>query len=239
MKEHISTRHRRQGQPLNRIDHGAQRSSIRLLIVESQRLFRQSLRLLLEQERDIGSVMEAPDGREASRLAMEHKPDIILLDVDMPDLDVDSVAKYIKQHLAHTRVLLLVRYDEDMRIIAAMQAGAFGYVLKDIDRMDFLRIVRATARGERVLSPSMPGSVAHTVPGAMGHTREHHTTLLLTLTDREREILGCAASGRSNKEIADLVCLSIDTVKTHLHHIYQKLSVGGRVEAVLTYLHAQ
>lgn len=239
MKAPITARNRRRGHPLDRVDRGTPRKSIRLLIVEAQRLFRQSLRLLLEQERDIVSVMEAPDGREASRLAMEHKPDIILLDVDMPDLDVESVAKYIKQHLAHTRVLLLARYEEDVRIIAAMQAGAFGYVLKDTDQTDFLRIVRATARGERVLSPSVPDSFAHTVPGTMGHTRECTSTLLLTLTDREREILGCAASGRSNKEIADQVCLSIDTVKTHLHHIYQKLSVGGRVEAVLTYLHAQ
>lgn len=223
----------------HRIDRGMQHKPIRLLIVEAQRLFRQSLRVLLERERDIAAVVEAPDGREAYRLAMEHKPSIVLLDVDMPDLDVESVTARINQHLPTTRVLLLARYDEDARIIAAMQAGAFGYILKDIDRTDFLRIIRATSRGEHVLSPAMPEHFARTVPGAVSQTHEGNNPLLSSLTDRERDILTCAAAGRSNKEIADQLCVSVDTVKTHLHHIYQKLSVDGRVEAIITYLRAQ
>ncbi|UVT15063.1 MAG: response regulator transcription factor [Nitrospira sp.] len=239
MKGGIHTSAQRRGSAGYRRKHGAQPTSIRLLIVEAQRLFRQSLRLLLERERDVASVVEAPDGREAYRLAVEHKPDIVLLDVDMPDLDVESIAKLIQQHLPDTRVLLLARYDEDTRIVTAMQAGAFGYVLKDTDQTDFLRIIRATVRGEHILSPVMPDSFARTVPGAVGQAREHHTPVLMNLTDREQEILGCAASGRSNKEIADQLCVSVDTVKTHLHHIYQKLSVNGRVEAILTYLQAQ
>ena len=145
----------------------------------------------------------------------------------------------IHQHLPHTRVLLLARYDEDTRIVAAMQAGAFGYILKDTDRMDFLRIIRATARGEQVLVPVMSGHVATMVPGAVRQPHKDNTLLLSNLTERERDILGCAAAGRSNKEIADQLCVSVDTVKTHLHHIYQKLSVNGRVEAILTYLRAQ
>jgi DNA-binding NarL/FixJ family response regulator len=136
-------------------------------------------------------------------------------------------------------VLLLARYDEDTRIVAAMQAGAFGYILKDIDHTDFLRIIRATRRGEHVLSPVMPDRFVHNVPGALRQTRDEDNTLLSGLTEREREILACAAAGRSNKEIADHLCVSVDTVKTHLHHIYQKLSVDGRVEAVITYLRAQ
>lgn len=239
MKGGIVTSNRRQGNTADRSDRGANRGSIRLQIVEAQRLFRQSLRLLLEQERDVTAVVEATDGREAYRLAMEHKPDIVLLDVDMPDLNVESVTKLIHQHLPKTRVLLLARYEEDTRIVAAIQAGAFGYILKDIDRTDFLRIIRATARGEHVLSPAMPEPVARTVPGAVRQTHEENTTRLSGLTDREREILACAAAGRSNKEIADKLCVSADTVKTHLHHIYQKLSVDGRVEAILTYLRAQ
>ncbi|MDF0676889.1 MAG: response regulator transcription factor [Nitrospira sp.] len=223
----------------HRIDRGIQPKSIRLLIVEAQRLFRQSLRILLEQERDIAAVVEATDGREAHRLALEHKPDIVLLDVDMPDLDVESVTKLIHQHLPDTSVLLLARYDEDTRIVTAMRAGAFGYILKDTDQTDFLRIIRATARGEQVLSPIIPDHLVRTVPGAVRHPQEEHTIQFSGLTDREREILACAAAGRSNKEIADQLCVSVDTVKTHLHHIYQKLSVGGRVEAILTYLRAR
>lgn len=223
----------------HRIDRGMQHKPIRLLIVETQRLFRQSLRVLLEREQDIAAVMEATDGREAYRLAMEHKPSIVLLDVDMPDLDVESVTSRINQHLPTTRVLLLARYDEDARIIAAMQAGAFGYILKDTDQTDFLRIIRTTARGEHILAPVMPEHFVRTVPGAVRQTHENNNLLLSGLTDREREILTCAAAGRSNKEIADQLYVSVDTVKTHLHHIYQKLSVDGRVEAILTYLHAQ
>jgi DNA-binding NarL/FixJ family response regulator len=239
MKEEIVTSNHRQGHLPNQITRGANRGAIRVLIVEAQRLFRQSLRLLLEQERDVTAVIEATDGREAYRLAIEHNPNIVLLDVDMPNLDVESITKLVHQHILDTRVLLLARYDEDARIVTALQAGAFGYVLKDTDQTDFLRIIRATARGEHVLAPAMPEYVTHTVPGAVRHTRESNTTLLCNLTDREREILTCAAAGRSNKEIADQLCVSVETVKTHLHHIYQKLSVGGRVEAILTYLRAQ
>jgi DNA-binding NarL/FixJ family response regulator len=238
MKRDLPAPHRNPRKTAPRIDAGIRSGSIRLLIVEAQRLFRQSLRVLLERERDVVAVTEATDGREAYRLALEHKPDIVLLDVDMPDLDVESVVKLIHQHLPATRVLLLARYDEDARIVAAMRAGAFGYILKDTDQTDFLRILRATASGEHILSPVMPEHSARTVPGTLQQTHEEHNTRLSSLTDREREILMCAAAGRSNKEIADQLCVSVDTVKTHLHQIYQKLSVDGRVEAILTYLKA-
>lgn len=227
------------GNVAHRINHGIHARPIRLLIVEAQRLFRQSLRLLLEREQDVASVLEATDGHEAYQLAMEHKPDIVLLDVDLPNFDSESLIKLIHQHVPDTRALLLARYDEDARIVSAMQAGAFGYILKDIDQTDFLRIIRAAAHGEHVLAPALPGHFVQTVPGAVRQHPEDRTTLLSDLTDREREILACAAAGRSNKEIADQLCVSVDTVKTHLHHIYQKLSVSGRVEAILTYLKSQ
>lgn len=239
MKEGSATSNRRQRHPPHRIHRGTNCGTIRVMIVEAQRLFRQSLRLLLEQKRDVTAVIEAADGREAYRLAIEHKPDIALLDVDMLDLDVESVTKLIRQHIPDTRILLLARYDEDTRIVASMQAGALGCVLKDTDQTDFLHIITATAQGEHILSPLIPAGFVHNVPSTVRPTHENHTALLLSLTEREREILVCAAAGRSNKEIAEQLCVSIDTVKTHLHHIYQKLSVDGRVEAILTYLRAQ
>lgn len=234
----VQTSNRRLKSAAYRSDDRAMQRSIRLLIVEAQRLFRQSLRLLLEREQDVTSVCEATDGHEAYQLAIEHKPDIVLLDVDLPNLDVESLIKLIHQHVPNTRVLLLARYDEDIRIVAAMQAGAFGYILKDTDQADFLRIIRATARGEHVLAPVIPDHFVRTVPGTVRQISEEHATLPSSLTDREREILACAAAGRSNKEVAEQLCVSVDTVKTHLHHIYQKLSVSGRVEAILTYLKA-
>jgi len=198
-------------------------------------LVRQGLRVLLEQEKDFAVVAEAADGHQAVELAVEHEPDLVLIDVDLPNLDGAAATKAIHARLPDTKILMLAVYEEDMRIVTAMQAGAFGYILKDIDQADFLRIIRAAYRGERVLS-LMPDLFAHRASPA-AHAEADVTALLANLTDREREILACAAAGRSNKEIADQLCVSIDTVKTHLHHIYRKLSVSGRVEAVLTYLH--
>jgi DNA-binding NarL/FixJ family response regulator len=220
-------------------DRGVQSRPLRLLIVEAQRLFRQSLRLLLEREPDIADVSEATDGREAYRLAQEHKPDIVLLDVDILDLDVESVTKLIHRHVPETKVLLLARYDEDTRIVASMQAGAFGYILKDTDQTDFLRIIRTAAQGKHLLSPKMSDRFVHNAPGSFRYPHEGDATRLSSLSDRERQILACAAAGQSNKEIADHLCVSVDTVKTHLHHIYQKLSVAGRVEAIIVFLRAQ
>ncbi len=213
--------------------------SITLLIAEDQRLFRQSLRLLLECESDLNVVAEAMDGREAFDLAMKHKPDLVLMDVDMPKLDGVTATKLIRACLPDTKVLMLSVHDEDTRIIAAVQAGAFGYILKDADHAEFLRIIRATHRGEHVLSPFMPDRFARSAVAAVEEARGAEKPFLSSLTEREREILSCAAAGRGNKEIADQLCVSIETVKTHLHHIYQKLSVNGRVEAVLAYLQAK
>jgi DNA-binding NarL/FixJ family response regulator len=213
--------------------------SIRLLIAESQRLFRQSLRILLERDRDLMVVAEAADGREAFDLAMKHKPDLVLMDIDMPNLDGVTATTLIRGCLPATNVLLLAVHDEDTRIVAAVRAGAFGYILTDVDHADLLHIIRAAYRGEHVQSPSMPDRFARQALAAVGQAQGDGHAILSGLTDREREILACAAAGWSNKEIADHLFLSIETVKTHLHHIYQKLSVDGRVEAVLFFLQAK
>ncbi len=210
-----------------------------MLLTEAQRLFRQSLHILLEREREIAAVIEASDVHEICRLAMEYTPDIVLLDVDMPNLDAALVTQLLHKHHPKTRVLLLARYDEDARIMAAMRVGAVGYILKDAEWVDFLRILSATANGQPALLPLTPDQVEHKVHSSLSHPPEGSAMRLSALSDRERQILACAAAGRSNKEIADQVCISIDTVKTHLHHIYQKLAVTGRVEAVIAFLHAQ
>lgn len=210
--------------------------SIRVLIAEDQRLLRQNFRMLLEHEKDFKVVAEAADGREAFDLALEHTPDLVLMDVDMPHLDGVTATRLIHGCLPDMKVLMLSDHDEDARIVAAVQAGALGYILKDAAPADFLRIIRATHRGEHVLLPFVPGRLARGTMDVVGQAWGDEKALLPNLTDREREILACAAAGRSNKEIADQLCVSIDTVKTHLHHIYQKLSVNGRVEAVLAYL---
>jgi DNA-binding NarL/FixJ family response regulator len=209
---------------------------VSLLIAEDQRLFRQSLRLLLEREPDLRVVGEAIDGREAFEQALKLKPDIILMDVDMPKLDGVTSTKLIRGCLPEVKILMLSVHDEDARIVAAVQAGASGYILKDADHTEFLRIIRLTHQGKHVFSPFMPDRFARGVVEAMDQTQEPDHQPLAQLTERERTILSCAAAGQGNKEIADRLCVSLDTVKTHLHHIYRKLHVTGRVEAILTYL---
>ncbi|MDF0645194.1 MAG: response regulator transcription factor [Nitrospira sp.] len=210
---------------------------VTLLIAEDQRLFRQSLRLLLERERDLRVVGEATDGREAFEQAMKLRPEMILMDVDMPRLDGVTATRLIRGCLPDTNVLMLSVHDEDARIVAAVQAGACGYILKDADHAEFLRIIRATHRGEHLHLPFMPDRFAHRAVSALQGSGTPPPGLV-HLTEREREILAHAASGQGNKEIADRLGLSLDTVKTHLHHIYQKLHVTGRVEAILSYLRA-
>jgi len=184
-------------------------------------------------------VGEATDGREAFDLAMKTKPDMILMDVDMPRLDGVTATRLIRSCLPDVKVLMLSVHDEDARIVAAVQAGACGYILKDADHAEFLRIIRATYRGKRVHSPFMPDGFARNVVSVMQEAGSGTAAAVALLTEREREILACAASGRGNKDIADQLCVSADTVKTHLHHIYRKLGVAGRVEAILTYLNSK
>lgn len=207
-----------------------------ILIAEDQRLFRQSLRMLLEHESDIAVVGEAMDGRQAFDLAVAHKPDIVLMDVDMPRLDGITATRLIRSCVPDCRVLMLSVHDDDARIVAAVRAGACGYILKDADHQEFLRIIRGTYQGTPVRSAYMPDGFAKKAMALAGQQGGADPGGLSLLTDREREILACAAAGRSNKEIADQLCVSLDTVKTHLHHAYQKLKVNGRVEAVLVYL---
>ena len=212
---------------------------IRLVIAEDQRLFRQSLRLLLDREADLSVVGEATDGREAFNLSMELKPDMVLMDVDMPKLDGVTATRLIQGCLPEIKVLMLSVHDDDNRIVAAVQAGASGYILKDADHQEFLRIIRGTYQGEQIASPFLPDRLARTAYHALAHANGEQGGGLAALTDREREILACASVGRGNKEIADQLCVSSDTVKTHLHHIYRKLNVTGRVEAILVYLNAK
>jgi len=212
---------------------------IRLVIAEDQRLFRQSLRCLLEREPDLVVVGEATDGREAFNLVMELKPHMVLMDVDMPKLDGVTATRLIQGCQPDVKVLMLSVHDDDNRIVAAVQAGASGYILKDADHAEFLRIIRGTYEGQVVTSPYLPDRLARNAYQSVMQASDQQAGGLAALTDREREILACAAGGRGNKEIADQLCVSSDTVKTHLHHIYRKLGVTGRVEAVLLYLTAK
>lgn len=209
---------------------------INILIAEDQRLFRESVKLLLERERDLRVVGEAMDGQEAYRAVKLNRPDVILMDVDMPKLDGVAATRLILKEAPDIKVLMLSVHDDDQRIASAIEAGASGYILKDADYAEFLRIIRGIYHNQDISSPFLADRLTHRGPeGLLAATHER----LAVLTDREMEILSCAAQGQDNKHIADRLCVSLETVKTHLHHIYHKLGVTGRVEAVLLYVNAQ
>lgn len=213
---------------------------IRILIADDQRLFRQSLKYLLEQEGDIKVVGDAADGQDACITALEIHPDIILMDVDMPKLDGINATRLIKEKEPQIKVLMLSVHDEDERIIAAIRNGAVGYILKDADHREFLRIIRGTFKGEDVISPFLanriPKVLSQIEDTIQQHEKEDISSRISLLTEREKETLKLLSDGKSNKEIADMMCVSMETIKSHLQMIYKKLGVKSRTEAAILFL---
>ena len=214
--------------------------TIRILIADDQRLFRQSLKYLLEQEREIIVVGEAADGQDAFTLSQKTNPDIILMDVDMPKLDGIDATRLIMERESNIKILMLSVYDDDERIIRAIRSGAVGYILKDADHKEFIRIIKATHKGENVISPFLANRIPKVLSQIEGHTVSNKTTepdsRFIHLTEKEKETLILLAEGKSNKEIADVMCVSIETIKSHLQAIYKKLGVKSRTEAAIYFL---
>jgi DNA-binding NarL/FixJ family response regulator len=193
---------------------------IRILLVDDQRLFRQSLRHLLEEDPEIEVVDDAADGQEAVVLATELIPDMILLDVELPGLSGPNAARLIHERLPQIKILMLSVHEEDDRIRESLSGGAIGYIIKDADHREFLRIIKRTMEEMPITSPFLVT------------TRPPTSPLIPNLTPREREILTHLSEAMSNKEIAHAMHLSPETVKSHLQRIYTKLGVGSRSEAI-------
>lgn len=214
--------------------------SIKILIADDQRLFRQSLKYLLEKEEEIRVVGEAADGQDAFTLALERHPDIVLMDVDMPKLDGISATRLILDVAPHIKVLMLSVHDEDERIISAIRNGAAGYILKDAEHREFIRIIKGTFRGEDMVSPFLANRIQRVPSMAESSSplpeKEHEHDKMELLTEQEGKILLHLAEGKSNKEIADMMCVSIETIKSHLQAIYKKLGVKSRTEAAIYFL---
>jgi DNA-binding NarL/FixJ family response regulator len=215
--------------------------SIRLIIADDQRLFRQSLRIVLEHESDLKVIGEASDGQEAYELAKALRPDVVLMDVEMPKLDGIAATKILVKALVGIKVLILSSYSDDDRVIQGIQAGAVGYIVKDATPEEFVKIIRATHEGLEIASPYLanlhPVVLARlqgSAEGAQTTTPLDHVTL--NLSPRERGIVDLLVLGRSNKEMADQLCLASDTIKAHLQHIFRKIGVSSRLEAVVFFL---
>ena len=218
--------------------------SIRLIIADDQRLFRQSLRIVLDHAAGIEVVGEAGDGQEAYEQAKALRPDVVLMDVEMPKLDGIAATRLLVKALVGIKILILSSYSEDDRVLQGVQAGAVGYVVKDSTPEEFVKIIRATYAGEEITSPYLAnlhpivlarlrGGSAITADRASLHVPE------LQLSARQREIVDLLVQGKSNKEMADQLRLSSDTVKAHLQHIFRKIGVASRLEAVVYFLTGQ
>jgi DNA-binding NarL/FixJ family response regulator len=199
---------------------------IRVLLVDDHLVVRAGIEGILNSQADIEVVGEASNGIEAVRLNQTLQPDVILMDLQMPEMDGLTAIRAIHEKANPPHILVLTTYDTDADIVQAIQAGATGYLLKDTPREDFFAAVRQVARGESVLTPVVASRL-------MAHMRAPAEE---QLSGRELEVLTLVSQGHSNKDIARQLHISTATVKTHLIHIYGKLGVSDRTAAVTTAL---
>jgi DNA-binding NarL/FixJ family response regulator len=200
---------------------------MRVFLADDHPLLRMALRLSLAQEQDIEVVGEASDGYSAVAQIQALTPDIALIDLEMPGLSGIRVIRILRKAIPEIKILMLSTYYREDYIREAMQAGADGYVLKRVGTDELIRIIRGLGTGEEVISPYLVnltlGYDPHQMPG--------EEDKLLPLTAREREVLKAIASGKSNKEISLALHVSLETVKSHIKNIYEKLSLRNRAEA--------
>lgn len=197
---------------------------IKILMADDHPVVRAGIRGMLETQPEFEVIAEAENGREAFEQIGKLKPDVVLMDLRMPEMDgVEAIGK-IKEKYPDTNILVLTTYDTDADIVRAVEAGATGYLLKDAPREELFRAVRGTAKGETVLAPVVAARL-------MGKVREHGEQ---ALSAREIDVLMLVARGASNQDVAEKLHVSTATVKSHLMQIYQKLGVSDRTAAVTT-----
>jgi DNA-binding NarL/FixJ family response regulator len=198
-----------------------------VLLVDDQRLIRAGLRMLLESTPDLTVIAEAADGVEAVRLAAEHNPDLILMDLRMPGMDGATATAHIMASNPTTKVLVLTTFDDDEHLYPALAAGASGYLVKDTDPDDLLSAIRRTNDGDLLFSPAL---LRRVVDRALTAAPEPANTAMATqLTPRERDVLALVGEGHGNQEIADHLHLGVTTVKKHIANLMDKTGSNNRV----------
>jgi len=205
--------------------------SIKVLLAEDHVVVREGIRELIQREEDMEIVGEAGDGEEAVQLAEQLEPDIILMDIAMPKLNGIKATQRIKGSHPSISVLVLTAYDNEEFIFALLEAGAAGYLLKNVGSRELLNAIRAVYDGESVLHPVIANKVFSRLQlGKRKHSEQERGELL---TDRELEVLRLGAQGLANKEIATGLFLGERTIQTHWRNIFNKLGVSSRTEAIM------
>ena len=204
---------------------------IRILLADDHTLIRRGLRLLIEQQPELSVVGEAEDGRQAVSQAAQLKPDVAVLDIGMPNLNGIEAAKQISDSDTKTSIVILSMYSDETYILRALKAGARGYLLKDSAEADLVRAIKSVAEGKSFFSPTVSRVLLDDYVQKLKRTGGENSYDLLTA--REREVLQLVAEGKSNKEVADLLNLSVYTVETHRSNIMEKLNLKGVPELIL------
>jgi NarL family two-component system response regulator LiaR len=199
-------------------------TTIRILLVDDHAVVRSGLSKFLMVNKDLELVAEASDGAEAIQMTVLHKPDVILMDLMMPGMDGITATREIHQKYPKVKVIALTSFSEQNMVQGALQAGAIGFLQKNVTATELGTAIRSAHAGRMTLSPEAAQALAHTV--TQSHLPGNE------LTDRERDVLRCMVEGLNNNEIAGKLVISLGTVKFHISNIFQKLGVDSRVEAV-------
>ncbi|MFF1675642.1 response regulator [Streptomyces sp. NPDC058256] len=210
---------------------------IRLLLVDDDPLVRAGLSFMMGGADDIEIVGEAADGSEVAALVDRTRPDVVLMDIRMPNVDGLTATEQLRARKDAPQVVVLTTFHADDQVLRALRAGAAGFVLKDTPPTEILAAVRRVAAGDPVLSPTVTRQLmAHAAGSALDTRRSGARTRIASLNDREREVAVAVGQGRANAEIATELFMSVATVKTHVSRILAKLDLNNRVQiALLTY----
>lgn len=203
-------------------------SKIRLLLADDHTLFREGIRLLLERQEDMEVVGEAADGRQAVEMARQLQPDVVLMDLSMPQLNGLEATAEVHKILPRTRVLVLTMHATDDYFFRVLEAGASGYVLKEAAPTELLWGIRSVAQGGTFLYPSLAKRLTQEYLRRVGSGEERSS--YEGLSDREKDVLKLIGQGHTNQEMADLLSLSVNTVQTHRTHIMNKLNLHTRAQ---------
>jgi len=208
---------------------------VRVLLVDDDALVRAGLRMILSSAEDLKVVAEADDGARAVAAVRQHRPDIVLMDIRMPEMDGITATAALRRLEAPPQIIVLTTYQADEQVMSALRAGASGFLVKDTPPADIINAVRLVASGEAMLSPSVTRTLlSHFGDADASDRRRAAAQRLATLTDREREVAIAIGSGASNAEVAASLFMSEATVKAHVSRLFTKLDATNRVQIAIT-----